>query len=262
MQHSTVLQKVDFAPTIGNNNPPGPIKHARTVIDDINSFLADHPTIETEEDARLAKPFLDRAKLSLEEIEAERDGKVRPLNEKVSSINAEYKALHNTDPKKPGLFDKIVIELKSRIAAFLIKEEERREAAAELARQAQEEAERLAREAEEKEAETIANAKAGEVVDVAGVTQAADEAFSEFERSSRFAARAEKETKVKIGGGFDRSASLRTVETLHLDSYGKAITAIGPNDKIRDAILSAARDYRKQNGKLPEGVRAETDRKL
>jgi hypothetical protein len=32
------------------------------VIDEINAWLADHPTIETEDDARAAKPFLDRAK--------------------------------------------------------------------------------------------------------------------------------------------------------------------------------------------------------
>lgn len=247
---------------IGSNHPPGPIEHAQSVIDDINAWLSDHPTIETEEDAREAKPFLDRAKASLEEVEAERDGKVRPLNETVDAINAKYKALHNVDKKKPGLFDKIVVELKARVAAFMIKEEQRREREAEIARVAQEEAERIAREAEAKEAETLANAKAGEVVDVAEVTQQADQAFSEFERASRFADRAERDTRVKIGGGFDRSASLRNVETLHLDSYGLALKAIGPNDKVRDAILSAARDYRKLHGALPPGVSATTERKL
>jgi hypothetical protein len=247
---------------IGSNHPPGPIDHAQGVIDDINAWLSDHPTIETEDDARAAKPFLDRAKASLEEIEAERDGKVRPLNEQVTAINGKYKALHNTDPKKPGLFDKIVNELKARVAAFLRSEELRREREAEIARQLQLEAERIAREAEARELEALENARAGEVVDVAQVTQQADEAFEEFERQSRFAARAERDTKVKIGGGFDKSASLRTVETLHLESYNLALKAIGPNDKIRDAILSAARDYRKTHGMLPAGVRATHERKL
>lgn len=247
---------------IGSNNPPSPIDYAQSVIDEINAWLADHPTIETEDDARAAKPFLDRAKASLEEVEADRDGKVRPLNEQVAAINAKYKALHNTDAKKPGLFDKIVGELKSRVAAFMIREEQRRIREAEIARLAQEEAERLAREAESKEAEALANAKAGEVVDVAEVTQAADAAFEEFERQSRFAARAERDTKVKIGGGFGKTASLRDAETLHLDSYSLALKAIGPNDKVRDAILSAARDYRKLQGELPAGVRATYERKL
>jgi hypothetical protein len=224
--------------------------------------MADHPTIETEGDARAAKPLLDRAKLSLDEVEAERDSKVRPLNEQVSAINGKYKALHNTDAKKPGLFDKIVVELKARVAEFMIREEQRRQAEAEAARRAQEEAERIAREAEAKELEALTNAKAGEVVDVAEVTMQADAAFEEFERQSRFAARAERDTKVKIGGGFGKIASLREVETLHLDSYSLALKAIGPNDKVRDAILSAARDFRKLHGELPAGVRATYERKL
>lgn len=247
---------------VGSNNPPSPIEYAQSVIDEINAWLADHPTIETEDDARAAKPFLDRAKASLEEVEAERDGKVRPLNEQVAAVNSKYKALHNTDAKKPGLFDKIVIELKARVATFMIREEQRRIREAEIARLAQEEAERLAREAEAKEAEALANAKAGEVVDVVEVTQAADAAFEEFERQSRFAARAERDTKVKIGGGFGKTATLRDAETLHLDSYSLALKAIGPNDKVRDAILSAARDYRKLHGELPAGVRATYERKL
>lgn len=248
--------------TIGANNPPSPVEYAQTVVDEINAWLADHPTIESEDDARAAKPLLDRAKLSLDEVEAERDSKVRPLNEQVSAINVKYKALHNTDAKKPGLFDKIVIELKARVAAFMIREEQRRQAEAEAARRAQEEAERIAREAEAKEMEALANARAGEVVDVAEVTKEADAAFEEFERQSRFAARAERDTKVKIGGGFGKTASLREVETLHLDSYSLALKAIGPNDKVRDAILSAARDYRKLHGELPAGVRATYERKL
>jgi hypothetical protein len=245
-----------------SNNPPGPIDYAQSVVDDINVFLTDHPTIQSEEDAREAKPHLDRAKAAFEDVEKERDGLVRPLNEKVSDINAKYKGVHNTDPKKPGAFDRIVIELKARVGAFLIREEEKRLAIAEAARRSQEEAERLAREAEAKEVEALENAKLGEIVDVAAVTQQADQAFEEFERQSRFTARAEKDTKVKIGGGFGRTATLREVETLHLENYNRAIKAIGPNDKIREAVLSAAREYRKVNGHLPDGVTATIERKL
>lgn len=256
------LQQVEFNPGIGSNHPPGPIEHAQNVVDDINIWLSDHPTIESEDDARAAKPFMDRAKAALEEVESERDGKVRPLNETVDSINAKYKALHNVDKKKPGLFDKIVGELKSRVAAFMVREEQRREREAEMARQAQAKAEQAARDAEAKEAEALANAKAGEVINVAEVTQQADDAFEEFERQSRFAARAEKDTKVKIGGGFGRTAALRDVETLHLESYSKAIKAIGPHERIAEAILSCARDYRKQHEQLPDGVTATYERKL
>ena len=247
---------------MGDNNPPDLISHAQSVIDDINSWLSEHPVIETEEQSREAKPFLDRAKAALDELEAERDGKVRPLNETVDAINAKYKALHNVDKKKPGLFDRIVNELKARVGAFMIAEEQRRAKESEAARLALEEAERIAREAEDKEREALSNAAAGEVVNVAEVTKAADEAFNEFERTSRFAARAEKDTKVKIGGGFQKAVSLRTVETLHLESYSKALKAIGPHEKIAEAILSAAREYRKEHGHLPDGVTATEERKL
>ena len=37
---------------VGSNNPPGPIEHAQSVVDDINSWLADHPVIESEDHAR------------------------------------------------------------------------------------------------------------------------------------------------------------------------------------------------------------------
>lgn len=263
MQHSTALAQIDYAPTTGHNQPPGPIDHAGDVIADINQFLADHPVIETEDQARDAKPFLDRAKSALDEVESERDSKVRPLNETVDAINGKYKALHNTDKKKPGRFDKIVNELKSRVAAFLAAEEDRRAQEAEVARLKQEEAERAAREAERIEQEALQNAAAGELdIDVAEVTKQADVAFQEYELQSRFAARAEKDTKVKIGGGFENAVSLRSVETLHLDSYSLALKAIGRHDKIAEAILSAAREYRKQYGSLPDGVRATFERKL
>lgn len=247
---------------IGDNSPPGPIEYAQSVVDDINAFLSDHPIIQTDDDAREAKPHLDRAKAAFEDIEKERDSLVRPLNEKVSDINAKYKGVHNTDQKKPGAFDRIVIELKARVAAYLIREEEKRRLAAEEAQRAQEAAEQAAREAEAKEAEAIENAKLGEIVNVAAVTQEADQAFAEYERQSRFAARAEKDTKVKLGGGFGRTAALRDAETLHLESYNRAIRAIGPNDRIREAVLSAAREYRKVHGHLPDGVTATTERKL
>lgn len=248
---------------IGGNNPPGPIEMAESIMQTLSAWMADHPVIQTEEDARAAKPLIDRAKAAMDELEAERDGKVRPYNEEVAKINTEYKAVHNTDPKKPGTFNKVFNELKSRVADYLRAEEQKRLAAAAAARRIQEEAERQAREAEAREREALDNAAAGEVgVDVAAVTQEADAAFSTFERQSRFADRAERDTKVKIGGGFASAVSLRTAETLQVDDALKAIVVMGTTDRIREAILTEARAYRKANGRLPDGVSASTERKL
>ena len=99
-------------------------------------------------------------------------------------------------------------------------------------------------------------------MDVAAVTKAADEAFSAFERQSRFADRTEKDTRVKIGGGFAASVGLRNSEVLQVDDALKAIVVIGVTERIREAILTEARAYRKANGRLPDGVSATTERKL
>lgn len=248
---------------VGGNNPPSPIEMAENLMQLLSDWMKEHPVIQTEDEARAAKPLIDRAKAAMDEIEAERDGKVRPLNDKVAEINIEYKAVHNTDPKKPGTFNKIFNEMKTRVADYLRREEQKRLIAAAEARRIQEEAEQQAREAEEREQQALHNASLGEVdVDVAIVTREADAAFETFERQSRFADRAEKDTRVKIGGGFAASVGLRNSEVLQVDDALKAIVVIGVTERIREAILTEARAYRKANGRLPDGVSATTERKL
>jgi hypothetical protein len=249
--------------TIGHNSPPETIKAAQDTMRSLSDWMAEHPVIELEDDAREAKKLLDRAKGCAGEIENDRDHQVRPLNEQITVINGKFKAIHNTDPKKPGTLDRIVNELKSRLAAFIKAEQTRREAEAERLRLAAEEAAQIAREAEAKEREAIANAQDGELgVDVTQVVVEADSRFADYKKADREAQRAERNEHVKIGGGWGNAVSLRTKETLVLVSYAKAITAIGPHDKIRDAILSAAREYRKERGALPEGVISETSQEL
>ena len=204
--------------TIGSNQPPGPIEFANETMTALSAWMADHPVILSEEDARAARLYIDRAKGALDEMETERDTKVRPLNEQVNAINLTYKTLHNSDAKKPGTFDKIFAELKARLAKFLQAEEDKRIAAANAARKLAEEAEAKAREAEAKEAEALQNAQVGEVgISVAEVTKEADQAFDTFQRASRFAQVAERDTRVKVGGGIGPALGLRTKKTLVLE---------------------------------------------
>ncbi len=241
---------------IGGNNPPGPIEDAKSAISDLSKFLAAVPVIETEDQARQGKLHVDRTRATLGQLEDARDATVRPLNEKVKEINADFKAASLP-------LSRVLDELRGRLTAYARAEEIKREAAAEAARQAAFEAERAAREAEERERELKENATFGEVADVGAAIVEADQAFSDFERRTREAERAERETNVKIGGGFSgRSLSMRTSETLVLESYGLALKAIGPNTKIESAILSAAMDYRKLKGVLPPGVKSVTERKI
>lgn len=248
--------------SIGHNKP-SPADLARDIMRDLSNWMAEHPAIQSEDDARAAKLLLDRAKGAAGDIEAERDKKVRPLNDEITAINTEYKAVHNTDRKKPGILDRVVNELRTRLTDFLAREEVKRVREAEDKRKAAEEAERLAREAEQREREAIENARAGELgVDVTQVVVEADRKFDQFALADREAQRAERATNVRIGGGFNRAVSLRTVETLSVTDPIAAIQAVGITDKITDAILSAARDYRKDHGSLPAGVSSATTRQV
>src|SRR5712671_3845757 len=76
---------------IGHNNPPEVLKLAPDVIADISGKMADIPVVESEEDARLIKMEIDRAKACIKDLEAELDGKVRPLNTMVEGIRVLYR---------------------------------------------------------------------------------------------------------------------------------------------------------------------------
>jgi hypothetical protein len=250
---------------IGHNNPPEPtpLERAQDAMATLAKFLDDTPVITEGPHLVEAKRLVEHARGTMAEVEAERDQLVRPLNEQVVKINTKYKAIHNTDGKKPGTFDKILLELKARLTACAREEEAKRERAAEQARIAAEQAEAAAREAERIEQEAKANATVGEVgTGVADAIANADQKFAEYEQASRFAARAERETTFRVGDGIGKAMSMRTEKTLVLEHYGKALKTIGPNDKIRDAILSAAWDYRKLHGKLPDGVTETSERKF
>jgi hypothetical protein len=251
---------------IGANNPPSPIQIAQETFADVSRWLSNNPVIETEEIALEAAALIKRAEGSLREIESERDSKVRPLNEQVNAINAEYKSYHNADKKSKnvGSLDKIFSILTGRVGAFMKAEEDRRWREAEAKRLAALEAERIARETEEKEREALENASLGEVgIDVAAVTQEADTAFRDFEKAFRRATIAEKNAPVRLSGGYGRVMTLKNKETLIVTDAAAAIAVVGLTDGIRDAILTAARAYRKlNNNTLPEGVKAETGRDL
>ena len=223
---------------------------------DISDWMAENPAIETEEKARKAKAYLDRGKLCVDDLEAERGTKVKPLNEQVKAINDHYRGPRET-------LNKVTAILVMRISVFMKAETDRRaKIAAEAAAKAAE-IERLAREAEEKEREALANAEAGELgVDTLAVTKEADEKFGEFKAAERAANLAAKEATVKIGGGFTRSLGLRNKEELFVVDAAKAISDIGITPDINEAILKGARAYRRLHGELPSGINSNTEKGL
>ncbi len=249
---------------MSTNNPPSPIDYAKEVIGDLSAWMAETPVVQTEEDSRHAKLLLDRAKAAFEDVERDRVAKVKPLNDQVTSINSEYKAAHNTDPKKPGVLDKVVMVLKQRVQSYLLIEESKRrriaeekQAAADAAREAALKAEALEREAKE-------NADAGEVgIEIGKWVTEANEAFTEAMAAQREAARANREAEqTKLAGGFGRSIGVRHVRVLELADWNAAIVSMGLTDNVREAILTSARAFYSATGDWPDGVTETFERKL
>jgi hypothetical protein len=247
---------------IGNNQPPSAIELAKPTFETLGQFLKDNPVIANDGESREAKVILDRTILALKGIEDERKAKVAPLNAELAAINGSYHQWHNANGK-PGTWDTLLKELRIRLTAFAQAEEAKRQAAAEAARAAAAKAERKAREAEERERAAAAEAAAGVCdVDIAAATEHANEAFAQFKKADRIAQRTERDTTVRIGGGFGRVSTLRTAEILIITDWRAAIEDIGLTQDIADAILKGARAYRKENGELPNGISRETERRI
>jgi len=256
-------------PSIGHNQPPNAIELARPTFDELGKLLANIPVITNEDEARAAKAILDRAGLAFKDLEAERSAKVGPLNEKVKVINADYHRLHNADKKRPGLWDKLVGQLWTRMSAYALELERQRQAAARAAREAADEQARLAHEAEQREIEAATDAASGVCdVDTAKATEEANEAFSDYRRLDWRADRLEASaSKVRLTGGIGNAVSLKDHETLHLTDWRAAIVEMSGDDgripqDIAEAILKCARAHRKAFEQLPNGVEAKYTRGL
>jgi multidrug efflux pump subunit AcrA (membrane-fusion protein) len=247
---------------MGGNRPPSALELAKPTIEELGTFLKDFPVVTNDAEAREAKVILDRTVLAFKGIEDERKAKVAPLNAELAAINGEYHRWHNAGGK-PGTWDTLLKELRIRLTKFAQAEEAKRQTAAEAARAAAAEAERKAREAEQREREAAAEAAQGVCdVDFAAVTQEADQAFAQFQRADRIAQRAERDMTVRIGGGFGRVSTLRTVEALIITDAHALLEDVGVTEDVAAALIKAARAYRKENHELPRGIAIEVDRRI
>lgn len=240
-----------------NAPPPRAIDVAQLTLDDIGKWLDDHPVVQDVLAAKAGAEWVDSASGALDELEKERDSKVRPLNEQVKTINGEYR------PFREGL-ERLRDELKARLRAFKAAEDARLAAEAEAARIAAAEAAKRAEEAVAAETEARENAAAGEVD--AGVAQRmadADAAIAEAARLDREAKRAARNDAIAVKG-FGRAINLNEREELTVTDAVKALRAIIKlsgqcPEKIAEAIKSEARAYRKVRKALPDGVVSSKD---
>ncbi len=247
---------------IGANHPPGAIELAKPTITELGQFLSDHPVIVNDDEARAAHEIKDRADRALKGVENERDGKTRPLNEQVKTLNLEYHHWHNTDKKRPGLWDAQVAELMIRLDVYARKLKAAQDAARKAAREAAEAAARKAQEAEEAAWRARDEAEAGVCdVDIAGAIEEAKTASDAAFRTGRIAARADK-AKVRIGGAIGKVLSFKNKEVLAVGDWQAAIEEMGMTDGIAEAILTAARNYKRAFGDYPAGITVTHEERL
>jgi hypothetical protein len=241
-----------------DNNPPDALHYANDALAELSAWLKDNPVVEAQPQAKAGAALKERTLTALNEARAERETKTRPFRDKLNAIFAAYELV-----KDKGTLETAYGVLRKRLTNYANMVEAARIVEVERLRKEAEEKERLAREAEAAEQDAIACADVGECTDVGGAIEQADQAFSDFRRADKTAAIAERNVPVRFGsvlGG--KSIGMRTVEVLVVEDEVAAILVLGLTDKIRDAILSSARDFKKEFGELPAGVKATFERQM
>lgn len=255
-------------PGIGHNNPPvneierDSIKSSNAAFHALNAFLADNPVIQDHDTAQNATAHLTQTKAVLDQMEAERDGEVRPLNERVKEINAVYK-------KHRESLERLTGDLKQRLNTWLEKLEAERRAEAERMRLEAEEADRRAQAALAAEEDARDDAAQGAGADIGAAILETDAALAEAGQAERLAKIAERDAeRVRVTDGYGgRALSRRTRENLYVTDAVAAVKAIVKlrgecPEKLADVICGLARDYRKGTGKLPAGVESQVSKTL
>lgn len=242
---------------VGHNNPPGPLDNAVQATADLNAWLNDNPVIQSAEDAKSGALQIERTRIVIAELEDARTKETGPLNEALREINNTYRKVR--EPLKS-----LLEQLRFRLTDFAAREEAARYAQAEALRRDAEAHERAVREAEARAAEAIEGARLGQCdTDLATALLDVATAGADAGRAGRAADRAERDVPVRIPGQLGgRALAMRTKEVLVIDDCLAAINAMGWTPKITDAILSSARDFRRDRGELPTGIRAEHERSI
>lgn len=246
---------------VGGNFPPADerlkIAEATKVARQVQERTNNIAKVTSQDEADLLASCINELTGALKAVDADRDARVRPMNERVKAINAEYA------PIKALLHD-IDDRLRSMNRTWLIAKDKERKAEAERAKLEAEAAQRAALAAQEKAALEAERAADGDVTEGDPDPVTASLEAQEATRQARIAeARLKKlETaKPRSGGGpAGRAIGLRTEEHLSIASMKDLVLAVremGMRESIINTVLAAARAYRRETGKLPKGITAE-----
>jgi hypothetical protein len=249
---------------IGHNQPPSAIESAKEAHAELAAYLQDNPVITSPEAAKEAAGWIERTRVSLQAARAARDAETSPLNTALKKIRDFYDLVREkTSSNRGGALQVAYDELKRRVTAYADAVEAARIAEAEALRAQAEAAKARAMEADLFERELIANADAGECADVTGATVEANAAFKEFQKADRSAAVAERGVTVRLSSVMGAKAlSMRTTRKLVIADPQKAFAALWPNEKVRAALIAAARDFEDAYAVLPEGIGETFERSL
>lgn len=235
-----------------HNNPPASasIEMAETAAKALADFLSAHPVIDASNEAAL-KIVYDRANLAKRDLDDADDTETKPLYRKWQDALAKYK------PCRAKL-DSLLSDAGGRIQSYLRAKKAEADRVAEAARL---EAARLVAEADAAIAahdEAVEDSKVGVIVDMNATLDEANRKVEEAQRALRSEARAERDTAVKLKGGFDRGIGLKAPKkVLRLENFNDAISEIGLTSDITEAVFKAARAYKKLHGRLPKGIAEE-----
>lgn len=232
------------------------IDQAKEAFEELRGFLKETPVITNQAEAQLGAGYMERTRVALKAAREERETRTRPFLDKLTAIRGLYDLVREkSKTNEGGMLERAYTALRERMTIHADKVEAERIAEANRLRAIAEEQERIAREAAAAEQESLDNSAEGECTDVAAAIEEADTAFSTFQRAGRQAAIAERQVPMRLKsvlGG--KSLSMRTTEVLEIEDLAKAMKVLGLTDKIRDAILSSAKDHRTAYGELPAGI--------
>jgi hypothetical protein len=254
--HNRLAEQTNSRLAIGGNSPPGPIESAKEAMAELSTFTENTPVIENFDTAKQYSTYIERTRVALQAMEAERVPQVEPLNAELERINKPYRLVRQPLEKLYELAKARLTKYNNAVEAARLREAQR-------LREEAERQEREAREAEAREQEAILNAEQGELTDVGGAILDADQAFKGFQKADRAAATAERNVPVRIAsvmGG--KSISMRTTEVFIVEDACAAIAIMGCSPDLQKQIIKDAKRFREATGELPDGVRSKYQRSL
>lgn len=250
------------ATPMGHNKPPrDALVAADQALKAAEALISKIPQAKSQEQADEIAAGIRAVQHAEDQLEADRDARVRPLNARVKAINDEY-----ATPK--SAFTIIIAKLKTITRMWLITLDEKRKAEAEKLRKEAEEAQRRAEEAQAEAAREAERAEDGDVTEgplrPVEAARDAQQATLEARKAEARAAAVEKASVTAGGGGAGRAVGLRWKEVVSIKTKQdaiKVVTNIGLEDpKLIEALIMAARRYEKKYKRWPVGISVEKER--